>query len=309
MFPQLIAGPIVSYHTISDQLHDRKVSMAAVESGLRTFTVGLGMKVLLANRIGNLWTDVYGIGYESISTPLAWLAAAAYSMQIYFDFYGYSLMAIGLGEMLGFKLPDNFRHPYMAVSMTGFWRRWHMTLSSWFRDYVYIPLGGNRVGFARMIFNLFVVWLLTGLWHGASWNFVLWGMVTFLFLMLEKWFLYPFLEKHRLIGHLYMCLLILVTWSIFAITDFGELATFFERLFPFASGQSAGTFATDFLKYLKMYGVTMGIGLVFCTDYPAKWFQRHRSKAWMAIGLLAVFWGSVYYLYLGLDNPFLYFRF
>ena len=157
MFPQLIAGPIDNYHLIQEQLHKRKHSMVKVESGLKVFALGLAYKVLLANRVGHLWTEVTAIGYESISTPLAWMSIVAYSLQLYFDFYGYSLMAIGLGRMMGFDFPQNFNNPYMAVSMTDFWRRWHMTLGGWFREYVYIPLGGNRGGFAKTVRNMFVV--------------------------------------------------------------------------------------------------------------------------------------------------------
>lgn len=162
-----------------------------MESGLKVFALGLAYKVLLANRVGHLWTEVTAIGYESISTPLAWMSIVAYSLQLYFDFYGYSLMAIGLGRMMGFDFPQNFNNPYMAVSMTDFWRRWHMTLGGWFREYVYIPLGGNRGGFAKTVRNMFVVWLLTGLWHGASWNFVLWGLLLLSYYSWKK----PDLEK------------------------------------------------------------------------------------------------------------------
>lgn len=186
MFPQLIAGPIVVYSDIRDALKQRKISVHGFDSGLKTFIVGLGYKVIIANRIGTLWNEVCTIGYESISTPLAWLGAFAYSMQLYFDFCGYSLMAVGLGEMLGFRMPANFRHPYMARSVTEFWRRWHITLGAWFREYVYIPLGGNRKGNARTIFNLLVVWFLTGFWHGAAWNFILWGFFIFILQIIEK---------------------------------------------------------------------------------------------------------------------------
>ncbi len=176
MFPQLIAGPIVTYSSVRRQIGRRRITFQAIEDGLREFTIGLGCKVLLANRIGGLWSDVRTIGYDSISTPLAWLGLAAFSLQIYFDFCGYSLMAKGLGSMMGFQFPDNFHHPYMSLSMTEFWRRWHMTLGSWFREYVYIPLGGNRRGPLLAFRNLLAVWFLTGFWHGASWNFIIWGL-------------------------------------------------------------------------------------------------------------------------------------
>ena len=172
MFPQLIAGPIVTYATVAEELKERKHSLYHIDKGLRFFTAGLGCKVLIANQIGGLWNDIAAIGFKSISTPLAWLGIAAYSFQLYFDFYGYSLMAVGLGLIMGFHLPQNFNQPYQSVTMTEFWRRWHITLGAWFRDYIYIPLGGNRNGKFKTIRNIFIVWLLTGFWHGASWNFI-----------------------------------------------------------------------------------------------------------------------------------------
>ena len=177
MFPQLIAGPIVRYQDIRKRLHRRRCTPRAFLHGLSQFVFGLGLKVILANRIGNLWSSVCGIGFESVSTPLAWMGILACSLQIYFDFWGYSQMAIGLGRMIGFTLPVNFRHPYQARSMTDFWRRWHITLGAWFREYVYIPLGGSRKGTARTILNILIVFLISGLWHGASWTFVIWGLL------------------------------------------------------------------------------------------------------------------------------------
>ena len=176
MFPQLIAGPIVNYHLIQEQLHKRKHSMEKVESGLKVFALGLAYKVLLANRVGHLWTEVTAIGYESISTPLAWMSIVAYSLQLYFDFYGYSLMAIGLGRMMGFDFPQNFNNPYMAVSMTDFWRRWHISMTGWFRDYVYFSLGGSRCAPWRHYLNIVIVFLCSGLWHGADWRYLAWGL-------------------------------------------------------------------------------------------------------------------------------------
>lgn len=175
MFPQLIAGPIVRYADVEEQLHERRVTAQDFSEGAMRFVVGLGKKVLLANQIGALWSEIYALGGSS-SALMAWLGAIAFTFQIYFDFSGYSDMAIGLGRMFGFKFPENFRYPYQSVSITDFWRRWHITLSTWFREYLYIPLGGNRRGFARQALNLLIVWTLTGFWHGAGWNFVLWGL-------------------------------------------------------------------------------------------------------------------------------------
>lgn len=309
MFPQLIAGPIVNYHLIQEQLHKRKHSMVKVESGLKVFALGLAYKVLLANRVGHLWTEVTAIGYESISTPLAWMSIVAYSLQLYFDFYGYSLMAIGLGRMMGFDFPQNFNNPYMAVSMTDFWRRWHMTLGGWFREYVYIPLGGNRGGFAKTVRNMFVVWLLTGLWHGASWNFVLWGLLFFVLLFVEKAGLGKVLERHKALGHIYMILWIPLSWLVFVITDLSQLGIYLQKLFPFFGSTGTVLFQGDYLKYGKTYGIYLVLGILFATGVQEKLLKKNKNRLWVILLLLALFWASVYCMYLGMDDPFLYFRF
>ena len=309
MFPQLIAGPIVNYHLIQEQLHNRKHSMEKVESGLKIFALGLAYKVLLANRVGHLWTEVTAIGYESISTPLAWMSIVAYSLQLYFDFYGYSLMAIGLGRMMGFDFPQNFNNPYMAVSMTDFWRRWHMTLGGWFREYVYIPLGGNRGGFAKTVRNMFVVWLLTGLWHGASWNFVLWGLLLFVLLFVEKAGLGKVLERHKVLGHIYMIFWIPLSWLVFVITDLSQLGIYLQKLFPFFGSDGTVLFQGDYLKYGKTYGIYLVLGILFATGIQEKLLKKNKNRLWVILLLLALFWASVYCMYLGMDDPFLYFRF
>lgn len=309
MFPQLIAGPIVNYHLIQEQLHKRKHSMVKVESGLKVFALGLAYKVLLANRVGHLWTEVTAIGYESISTPLAWMSIVAYSLQLYFDFYGYSLMAIGLGRMMGFDFPQNFNNPYMAVSMTDFWRRWHMTLGGWFREYVYIPLGGNRGGFAKTVRNMFVVWLLTGLWHGASWNFVLWGLLLFVLLFVEKAGLGKVLERHKALGHIYMILWIPLSWLVFVITDLSQLGIYLQKLFPFFGSTGTVLFQGDYLKYGKTYGIYLVLGILFATGVQEKLLKKNKNRLWVILLLLALFWASVYCMYLGMDDSFLYFRF
>ena len=309
MFPQLIAGPIVNYHLIQEQLHKRKHSMVKVESGLKVFALGLAYKVLLANRVGHLWTEVTAIGYESISTPLAWMSIVAYSLQLYFDFYGYSLMAIGLGRMMGFDFPQNFNNPYMAVSMTDFWRRWHMTMGGWFREYVYIPLGGNRGGFAKTVRNMFVVWLLTGLWHGASWNFVLWGLLLFVLLFVEKAGLGKVLERHKALGHIYMILWIPLSWLVFVITDLSQLGIYLQKLFPFFGSTGTVLFQGDYLKYGKTYGIYLVLGILFATGVQEKLLKKNKNRLWVILLLLALFWASVYCMYLGMDDPFLYFRF
>ena len=306
MFPQLIAGPIVTYSSVQEQLKERRHSFKRFEDGMREFTIGLGLKVLIANQVGNLWSQVNAIGYESISTPMAWLGLLAYSLQIYFDFYGYSLMAKGLGWMMVFRFPDNFNNPYLAISMTDFWRRWHITLGSWFREYVYIPLGGNR---AHLIRNLFAVWMLTGLWHGASWNFALWGFSIFVLICLEKKKFGAFLEAHRVLGHVYMMLVIPLSWLLFAVTDLRQIAIYFQRLFPFIPAEVGQVFAGDYIKYGKLYFVSLVAGLICCTGFPRKWYTRYKYHLLTTIGLVAIFWACVYCMYLGLDDPFLYFRF
>ncbi|MGN0308809.1 MAG: MBOAT family O-acyltransferase [Lachnospiraceae bacterium] len=306
MFPQLIAGPIVTYSQVHKQLGNRRVSWKNVEEGMREFTIGLASKVLLANRIGGLWSQVEAIGFESISTPLAWMGVFAYSFQIYFDFYGYSLMARGLGKMMGFSFPENFRQPYLAGSMSEFWRRWHITLGSWFREYVYIPLGGNK---KHVYLNLFIVWLLTGLWHGASWNFLLWGFICFALIALEKAGWGKVLERHPVLGHGYMLLIIPLFWLIFAVTDLKQLGIYFTRLFPFFKENSGTIFVGDYLKYLQIYALPMLASLVFCIPLPGKLYRRLKYSFGMTLILVILFWLCMYSMYQGLDDPFLYYQF
>ena len=309
MFPQLIAGPIVTYPEVRERLYRRKCSKEGLLEGIGMFVFGLGLKVLLANRLGGLWEDVQTIGFDSISTPLAWMSIFAFTFQLYFDFFGYSVMAIGLGKMLGFKLPVNFSHPYMSRSMTEFWRNWHITLGRWFREYVYIPLGGNRKGKLITYRNLLIVWLLAGIWHGAGYNFILWGAVLFVLIALEKSFVGKFLERHPLVGHAYMLVCIPLTWAVFAITDISQIGVFFSRLFPFFGQRVWSIFRYDYVKYADIYGVLLLVGLLFSTRLPYKLMKRIKSKVIIFIILTAIFAGSVYCMWLGLNDPFLYFRF
>ena len=306
MFPQLIAGPIVRFSDIRERLKHRMHSVKKAADGIRIFIIGLGFKVLLANRIGTLWHDINTIGFDSISTPLAWMGIAAFSFQIYFDFYGYSLMASGLGKIIGFHFPQNFRLPYCACTMTDFWRRWHITLGSWFREYVYIPLGGNRRGKARTYFNMLVVWLLTGFWHGADWNFLFWGLFLFAVLCLEKTGYGKWMETHRIFGHLYMIILIPVSWLLFAIDNIPLFIIYIKRLFGFGG---ENVFAGDIIKYVKLYGILLAVGLLFCTPLSGNIYKKISDKWFSWLIIAAIFAGAVYYLYLGLNNPFLYFRF
>lgn len=310
MFPQLLSGPIVRYQEFQKQVEDRTCSFQRVESGLKIFVTGLAYKVILANQLSTLWNSIQTIGFESISTPLAWMGMISYSLQLYFDFCGYSLMAIGVGEMLGFQLPINFAHPYMARSVTEFFRRWHITLGAWFRDYIYIPLGGNRKGRTRQILNLAVVWILTGLWHGAGNHFILWGGYLFFFITLEKLVLQKFLGKHNVIARIYLLLVIAISWMIFVIPDLGQLGIYFARLFPFLSRtHGIAVNALDYIKQLKSYGVLLLLGIFLATPIPMRWYIKWKNHP-MFVGLfLVVFWYCVYLIALGNDNPFLYFQF
>lgn len=308
MFPQLIAGPIITYPQLCSEIKTRVYSKDRFENGLQIFILGLGSKVILANRIGILWHDIQTIGYDSLTAPLAWLGAIAYSFQLYFDFYGYSLMARGLGSMLGFHIPQNFNHPYLSLSMTEFFRKWHMTLGSWFKDYIYIPLGGNRKGFKRTIINLLIVWFLTGLWHGASWNFILWGMGISILIILEKNVYGKYLTKYKPLGFFYMLLLVPLSWMVFAITDINDIFIYFTKMFSFKDHNAVLSMA-KFWNYFETYGVIL-LGCALCSTFlPDRIFHKYRRKPIGIILILAVFWLSVYYLANSINNPFLYFRF
>ena len=311
MFPQLIAGPIVRYADVQDQLADRSVTTADFSEGVMRFVVGLGKKVLLANQMGAVWSDIYALGGD-VSALMAWTGAIAYTFQIYFDFSGYSDMAIGLGRMFGFKFPENFRYPYQSVSITDFWRRWHITLSTWFKEYLYIPLGGNRRGLARQALNLLIVWSLTGFWHGAGWNFVMWGLYYFVILFIEKLFLLKALDKlPKFFRHVYALLLIIIGWVIFASDDVSVLLPYLGSMFG-ANGAIGGMDVYTLL--------TKAVLLIICciasTELPKKLFLSAAGamnekaaftlKSVLMIALLAL---SMILLIGDSYNPFLYFRF
>lgn len=311
MFPQLIAGPIVRYTDVQDQLAERNVTTADFSEGIMRFVVGLGKKVLLANQMGAVWTQIYALGGD-ISALMAWTGAAAYTFQIYFDFSGYSDMAIGLGRMFGFKFPENFRYPYESVSITDFWRRWHITLSTWFKEYLYIPLGGNRRGLARQALNLLIVWTLTGFWHGAGWNFVMWGLYYFAILFIEKLFLLKALDKlPRLFRHAYALLLIVIGWVIFASDDVSVMLPYLGSMFG-ANGALGGMDVYTLLTRAAL----MVICCVASTELPKRLFVTAAGKmnekaaftvkSVLTLALLAL---SVVFLIGDSYNPFLYFRF
>lgn len=308
MFPQLVAGPIVLFEEVEANLQEREVTVEKIEDGLKWFTFGLGLKVLLANSIYTLWNTILSAGTIGLGASVAWLGAIAYTFQIYFDFWGYSLMALGLGKMLGFTLPENFKQPYISKSIAEFWRRWHITLGRWFREYVYIPLGRNRKGKIRTIVNLFVVWALTGLWHGASWNFVIWGISFFVFIAIEKLFLGKWLERSKVIGHLYVIFLIPISWVVFAISDFTTLKQYLGSMFGHTSGKVLMGMS-QFQNYVHTYWWLLLICIIFATPLPYNLFRKQRQKPWMIAILVGIFFLSVYEILKGSSNPFLYFNF
>lgn len=308
MFPRLVSGPIVYYGEVEKELEHRTVTAEKLQDGFMVFTIGLGAKVLLADRIGVLWHEIQVTGFESISTPLAWLGAFAYSMKIYFDFYGYSLMAVGLGKMLGFHLPANFRTPYMARSVRDFYRRWHITLGRWFCRYVYIPLGGSRRGEVRTIVNLGIVWLLTALWHGNTWNYLLWGMLLLLCIIMERQLEKTGItRKFRVLPHLYVWFVIPISWMCFAITDCKELEIYLGRMFGLLEQHSVRS--GDWLAALHNYGWLFGLTFVMCTPVGERMVRNGKKTLPGKVLWAAVFWICVWRLMVEGNNPFLYFRF
>ena len=312
LFPQLIAGPIVRYQTVEQQIAHRTVSRAQCAEGVRRFTAGLVKKVLLANNIGLVFTQILGNGALPQSVLAAWVAVAAYTFQIYFDFAGYSDMAIGLGKLFGFTFEENFNLPYLSRSITEFWRRWHISLGTWFRDYVYIPLGGNRCGWGRQLFNIAVVWLLTGLWHGASWNFVLWGAYYAVLLMVEKLGLLRVLARlPRMLQHAYALFFIVVGWALFACTEPGQLSGVFGALF----GLSGVPLYDASSLFLLKNNVLLWLLLVFASTASFARLHTHLlSRHWYAevlcpLGLAAALLACTAFIVSGSFNPFLYFRF
>lgn len=316
LFPQLIAGPIVQYKTIAHQLNHRKENMPQFSYGVMRFMTGLGKKVLLANNIGYLWNQISGMDLNTIPVLTAWVGIIAFAFQIYFDFSGYSDMAIGLGNMFGFKFLENFNYPYMAKSITEFWRRWHISLGTWFREYVYIPLGGNRCSLLKQLRNILVVWFLTGIWHGSSWNFIIWGLYFGALLIVEKQFLLKHLKKApAFVGHLYTLILVLFSWVIFAFDSFTQGMIYVKAMF----GMNGNGFANSESLYLLYTNALMLIVLVLAsTDYPKKlytWITEKFSEKKLTIevaknvAFIGIFLISVAYLVDASYNPFLYFRF
>ena len=308
MFPQAVSGPIMRNHEGEFEL-SKEWDAEQLEDGLKYFILGLGMKVLLADKLAILWNDLQMIGFQSISTPLAWLGAAGYSLRLYFDFWGYSLMASGILVMLGYNFIENFNHPYASKSISEFYRRWHITLGSWFRDYVYIPMGGSRCGRGRLFLNLAVVWLLTGIWHGNGVNYVIWGVVLGVLIIGEKFVYGKYLDKIPVLGSLYVLFLIPLTWVVFAITDLKQLGVYFGRLFPLIGGAGISVNQQDIIRYGQNYWIYFAAGIVLCIPGVFRFFEKHKKNPAAILLLAVVFWYSVYFLSSSAGNPFMYLNF
>ena len=298
MFPQLIAGPIVRYADVEEELNRRRQTWEDGYEGIGRFCIGLGKKVLMANQIGLLWEQVQGIPPEQMSALTAWIGSLAYALQLYFDFSGYSDMAIGLAQMLGFHLKENFDYPYRSGSITEFWRRWHISLGQWFREYVYIPLGGNRRGLAVQIRNILIVWALTGIWHGKGWNFLVWGLYFGLLLLLEKCFFLVWLKKFPAVGRLYTISAVLVGMTVFALED---LRAGVRWIFMMAGG--SGSFINSGTAWIvSNYGILLLLGIFGAVGFGKKVSEKLPVR-------IAVFFLFIAYLVDAAYNPFLYFRF
>jgi alginate O-acetyltransferase complex protein AlgI len=313
MFPQLVAGPIVNYADIESQLADRSMTLNKFYSGVQRFLCGLAKKVFLANNIGLLWSEIKFMPNTEISVLMAWAGIIAFTLQIYFDFSGYSDMAIGLGKIFGFDFKENFQYPYISQSISEFWRRWHISLGSWFKEYVYIPLGGSRMGKWKRIRNLLIVWFLTGIWHGASWNFVLWGLYFGILILTEK----LFLEKSMLgwpkaIRHIYLLISVIIGWVFFEFTNLTDILNFLRIMF--GVGGNSFIDSQEIVK-LKAYIVLYIVCIIAALPWPKKLallFQEKHSDIYrLAANLyycVLIFWGTAYMVG-STYNPFIYFRF
>ena len=311
MFPQIVAGPIVRYEDVARELECRKIDFEAISDGISIFICGLCKKVLIANSVGELWTEIKAMNYSSLPALTAWLGIISFTLQIYFDFSGYSDMAIGLGKMLGFSFPKNFDYPYNSSSVSEFWRRWHMTLGGWFKSYVYFPLGGSRKGKGRTVLNLLIVWFLTGMWHGASWNFIIWGLYYGIILILEKFVFASLLKKlPSPVKHIYTLLAVVIGWVIFEITSPAD-----ELLFIGAMFGSAGSLLDSFtLNALHNYSITLIAAAIISTGLPLRICKELKCKKSYGdivalIGEGAGLTACIAYLVDASYNPFLYFNF
>ncbi|MFN6040166.1 MAG: MBOAT family O-acyltransferase, partial [Bacteroidota bacterium] len=317
-FPQLIAGPIIRYHEIADQFENRKISLDDIIYGINRFLTGLVKKVIFSNTFSYPADEIFKSGIHQIDTPTAWFGIICYTLHIYFDFSGYSDMAIGLGKMFGFTFPENFNYPYIARSVQDFWRRWHMTLSRWFRDYVYIPMGGNRVGVLRTYFNLIFVFFLTGFWHGASWNMIVWGLFHGFFLILERVGLEKLLKRLPVINNLYTLFVIVIAWVFFRASDFEYAIQFIGRMFGITEGLSQGSLGV--LSFLnREFNLILVIGLILAFRIPQFFGEKIKLKSYYNLSkimnsthyvlLFVLLFVCTFYLVKQEHNPFIYFQF
>lgn len=312
MFPQLIAGPIVRYAQIAEELEKREHSFENFANGMRRFVFGLSKKILISNALGEL-CEIFKLSQEK-SVLFYWLYSVSFTLQIYFDFSGYSDMAIGLGKMFGFHFWENFQYPFISKSATEFWRRWHISLGTWFRDYVYVPLGGNRVSKPRWLINLLIVWFLTGFWHGAAWNFIIWGLYFAIFLIIEKLFLLKKLEKSRVLSHVYLLIIVIISFVIFNAADMKEAVEYLCGMFGMGG---VPLISTEYVYYLRRFGVTILAGVIGATPAPKRvveQIQKYPAGEKLVdlsepIVLVLLLVTATSYLIDGSFNPFLYFRF
>lgn len=306
MFPKLISGPLTEPDITLAQISSPRRSRARLDDGLERFILGLALKVVVADHLAGVLGQIRTWGVEAVSVPMAWLGVLCYTLQLYFDFWGYSSMAVGIGLMLGIELPKNFDDPYCASTVAAFWRRWHITLGVWFRDHIYIPMGGSRRGTARMVLSTLTVWLLTGLWHGAGWNYIAWGLMMFVLIMGERMLYGYWLEKHPFLGHIYVPLFIGLSWIFFMTPSLGDAGTYFYRLL--GGGGFAG-YSRDWQDALRWCWPFLAAGLALCTPFPQRLWRKISGTGFAWLLLFNLFWVCIYFLATAASNPFLYFSF
>ena len=306
MFPKILSGPISDPVDLKEQSHCAKMTGEMVREGIQDFVLGLALKVILANRLGGLWSEIQSTGFDSVTVAFAWMGIVGYSMKLYFDFYGYSLMAVGLGKMMGYQLPMNFLDPYASKTVSEFYRRWHVTLGTWFREYLYIPLGGNRKGTLRTVLNLAIVWLFTGLWHGVGGNYLIWALILFMLVLSERFVTGNFLKKSNVISHIYLVFVILLSWVPFAIGDFSQMLAFYARLFGLAGAAKNGL---DYMIWGQHYFGMLFAGVILATPLPGRIWSKIRGSAIADLVTLILFWIAVYYISTAAQDPFMYFQY
>ncbi len=311
-FPKLVMGPLVRYKDYKDDLkradEKRLVTAEGIEEGARLFTAGMFIKVVIADNLATLWNSINVAGAAGITTSVAWLGAITYTIELYMDFFGYSLMAVALGKMFGINLPENFNEPYSSRSVGEFWRRWHITLGAWFRDYIYIPLGGSKKGAFRNILNLLIVWLITGLWHGFGLNFIIWGLMLFLLIVLEKFTPLGKLTKVKGLGNVYLIFVIVISWVVFAINDMNSLTDYLKCLFGIRI-EGASPAGSQFMRYIRTYWYLLAGGILAMTPLPRMFAKKFGKKWWMVLILAPMFAISVYFIIQGKGGAFMYYIF